>query len=63
MFFVFNKDKIIIDEYLSGDDVDDMVYFFNTNVNLKKIIFLCFALLQNDKYATFVLNVDAFLRL
>jgi hypothetical protein len=31
--------------------------------NFKKIIFLCFALLQNDKYATFVLNVDAFLRL
>jgi len=36
---LYNKEKITIDEYLSGDDVDDMVYFFNTNVNLKKIIF------------------------
>lgn len=36
---LYNKDKIIIDEYLSFEDIDDMVYFFNTNVNLKKITF------------------------
>lgn len=36
---LYNKDKIIIDEYLSEEDVDDMVYFFSNNVNLKKIEF------------------------
>lgn len=36
---LFNKDKIVIHEYLSEDDVNDMVYFFNTNVNLLKIEF------------------------
>ena len=34
-----NKDRIVIDEFLNDDDIDDMVYFFNTNINLKKIEF------------------------
>jgi len=36
---IYNKDKIIIDEYLNQNDVDDMVYFFSNNINLKKIEF------------------------
>lgn len=34
---LFNKEKIIIDEYLTDYDIDDLIYFFNTNKNLKKI--------------------------
>lgn len=36
---LYNKDKIIIDEYLSQNDVNDMIYFFSNNINLKKIEF------------------------
>jgi len=36
---LYNKDKIIIEEILDLEDIDDMIYFFETNVNLKKIIF------------------------
>ena len=36
---LYNKDRIIIDEYLSQSDVDDMVYFFSNNIHLKKIEF------------------------
>ena len=35
---IYNKEKIIIDEYLSEYDIDDIIYFFNTNKNLKKIV-------------------------
>ena len=36
---LYNKDKIIINEYLSTSDVNDMVYFFSNNIHLKKIEF------------------------
>lgn len=36
---VFNKDKIIIGEQLTLDDVNDLVCFLNNNKNLKKIEF------------------------
>ncbi|MCM1370335.1 MAG: class B sortase [Clostridium sp.] len=32
-----NKDKIIIDSYLTRYDIDDIIYFFKKNTNLKKI--------------------------
>lgn len=32
-----NKDKILIDSNLTYNDVDDIIYFFKTNNNLKKI--------------------------
>lgn len=34
---LFNKDKIVIDEYLDVQDIDDIIYFFSVNKNLKRI--------------------------
>lgn len=34
---VFNKDKITIGEYLTNEDVNDLICFLNNNKNLKKI--------------------------
>lgn len=36
---LYNKEKIIIDEFLTKEDIDDIIYFFSSNVNLKKIEF------------------------
>ena len=36
---LYNKDRIVIAELLSESDIDDMVYFLKTNINLKRIEF------------------------
>ena len=35
-----NKEKIVIDSYLTKYDVDDIIYFFKENDNLKKIVLI-----------------------
>lgn len=35
---LYNKDKIVIDSYLTTYDVDDIIFFLKTNKKLKKII-------------------------
>lgn len=35
---LYNKDKIVIDSYLTTHDVDDIIFFFKTNKNIKKVI-------------------------